>query len=86
LESDVAELDALEARLNRALDRIEHAVAERGTLAREHEALSAAHQALEERCGGLEQAGKDVSSRLSGAIAGIDRLLRPQARKDSAPQ
>jgi hypothetical protein len=86
LESDVAELDALEARLNRALDRIEHAVGERGALAREHKALTTAHRALEERCGGLEQAGKDASSRLAGAIAGIDRLLRPQARKDPAPQ
>lgn len=82
----MAELDALEDRLNRALDRIEQAVAGRGVLAREHEALSAAHRALEERCDGLEQAGKDVSSRLAGAIAGIDRLLRPQARKDPAPQ
>lgn len=82
----MADWDALTERLDRALDRIERAVAQRTELMRERDALNAAQRTLEDRCNGLEQAGKEASTRLAGAIAGIDRLLRPQQRKDATPQ
>ena len=59
---------------------------ERTRLAEENKALKDRCESLERSNQALKQAGAEISARLDGAIAGLDRLLREDAGNGSRPE